>query len=44
MIPAQPMEPWGGGEVFFFILANLIIFYFCAPRVLVDVRRWFAKK
>lgn len=40
MIHPQAMAPWHAGEWFFFLLANVIIFYFCAPGVLKDVRRW----
>jgi hypothetical protein len=38
------MAPWHAGEWGFFVLANVIIFYFCAPRVLLDVRRWLGRK
>ena len=40
MIHPQEMAPWHVGEWVFFVAANLIIIYFCAPKVLVDVRKW----
>ena len=43
MIHPQPMAAWHGAEWFFFALSNVIIFYFCAPRVVLDVRRWLAR-
>jgi hypothetical protein len=42
MIHPEPMGPWHAGEWGFFLLANAIIVYFCAPGLLVDVRRWIA--
>lgn len=40
MIEAQAMAPWHATEWGFFILANVIIFYFCAPKMMIDVRKW----
>ncbi len=44
MMHPVPMAPWHAGEWFFFLLANAIVFYFCAPKVMVDVRKWLAPK
>lgn len=40
----EPIGPWGGGEWFFFLLANAIIFYFCAPRVLQEFGGWLRRR
>jgi hypothetical protein len=44
MMIAQEMAPWHGGEWGFFLVANVIIFYFCVPKMMVDVRRWLRPK
>ena len=41
MIPQAPIT-FAAGEWFFFLLANAIITWICAPRLLGDVRRWIA--
>ncbi len=43
MHPAEP-GPWAATEWGFFLLSNAIIFYFCAPKVWVDLRGWIARK
>lgn len=39
----QPPFHFGAGEWFFFLLANAILIYICAPRLLGDVRRWITR-
>ncbi|MSP55988.1 MAG: hypothetical protein EXR69_10350 [Myxococcales bacterium] len=37
---AQPPLVIGPTEIAAFLLANAIIAFFCAPRLMVDFRRW----
>ncbi|MFZ5479203.1 MAG: hypothetical protein ACOZNI_20735 [Myxococcota bacterium] len=36
----QPPVAFGAPEWAMFMLANVLIFYFCAGRLWVDVKRW----
>lgn len=35
-----PPLVFGPIEIGVFILANVVIVFFCAPRLLIDIRRW----
>ncbi len=44
MMTALPMGPWHTEEWFFFLLSNAIIFYFCAPKVVVEFTGWLRRR
>jgi hypothetical protein len=40
LVVTQPAVVFGAREWGIFLLANAIIFYFCAGRLIDDIKRW----